>query len=297
MDCIICSNHMIQVYEGIPVFDGSTNELFTLFRCPKCDHYSISEPSRPIAEYFRTDYSPHRERTGIRKYLYRRWALDFISLLKSRLPDPAMESSIVDVGCGGGSFLEVLRSLGYTHTIGVEPYSSAVSMARARGFAVIHQSVECWCESNVYQVAFGNNVLEQFADPAAGVRNIYQALVPGGTFAGEVPNGSSVGFRILGRNWGHIYAPIHRQIFTQASLRILLTQAGFENVQFYRTPNSSEWAYALDVAYRRRRSPASNATTSRLFPYFMLISVPVEVAQFLFGYPTGHIKFIAGKPS
>src|SRR5437762_13398434 len=52
-----------------------------------------------------------------------------------------VRGELFDVGCGNGSYLEVMRALGW-RVRGLEPDPVAARIARGRGFDVIERSIE-----------------------------------------------------------------------------------------------------------------------------------------------------------
>jgi SAM-dependent methyltransferase len=100
---------------------------------------------------------------------------------------------ILDVGCGSGSFLEGLRSLGYTRLEGVDLSPAQVAAGHARGLtgialtpAIDHLRLH----SSRYSMITAFNVFEhqQRRDLFQLLDAIHAALVPGGRLVAVVPN-------------------------------------------------------------------------------------------------------------
>jgi len=135
----------------------------------------------------------------------------------------------LDVGCGDGSFLAVLRSHGWDVT-GREVSETAAKIARERhGIDVEVISFEdvgsvptgCWDAVGLY------HVLEHMYEPRAALKQIHEALPVGGVLHVQVPNRRSLDGRLGGRLWFGICCPHHVLFYEPRHLRQLLSEEGF----------------------------------------------------------------------
>jgi 2-polyprenyl-3-methyl-5-hydroxy-6-metoxy-1,4-benzoquinol methylase len=101
---------------------------------------------------------------------------------------------VLDVGCGPGWSLEVLRQAGYT-LLGVDVAEAAVAAARARGFEVRRVDLEAAAAGEVLpggepacDAAVALEVLEHLSDPAAALEKVFACVKPGGPVVVSLPN-------------------------------------------------------------------------------------------------------------
>jgi 2-polyprenyl-3-methyl-5-hydroxy-6-metoxy-1,4-benzoquinol methylase len=149
-----------------------------------------------------------------------------------RLLPPSLDAQILDVGCGAGEVVELLRATGYRHVRGVDVSSEQVARARERGIDGIELEdlrTHLRCNEATYDVIAALDVLEHF-DPAEVLTVldlVAAALRPGGMFLASVPNGSSP---FMGRyRYGDF---THGTAFTDRSLGQLLRTVGIREMRF-----------------------------------------------------------------
>jgi len=135
----------------------------------------------------------------------------------------------LDVGCGDGNFLAVLRSHGWDVT-GREVSETAAKIARERhGIDVEVISFEdmgsvptgCWDAVGLY------HVLEHMYEPRAALKQIHEALPVGGVLHVQVPNRRSLDGRLGSRLWSGLCCPDHVLFYEPRHLRQLLSEEGF----------------------------------------------------------------------
>ncbi|MBI2060491.1 MAG: class I SAM-dependent methyltransferase [Nitrospirae bacterium] len=139
-------------------------------------------------------------------------------------PPFAPGGRLLDVGCGNGRYLEVMRGLGWAVT-GVEPDAEAAGIARARGLSVLANLQELDAGPAAYHVITSNHAVEHMTDPLEFFRRAEVLLVPGGTIRIAVPNGGGLGHRWFGPFWPGLDPPRHLWTFTPRALAALVEKA------------------------------------------------------------------------
>ena len=144
---------------------------------------------------------------------------------------PAIGGSLLDVGCGSGSFLGIARSCGWS-TVGVDPDPKACMNARSQGFEVHEGGIGHFDgQSNVFDVITMSHVIEHVHDPVATLKACNRLLKPGGQLWLETPNIDSLGHWRYGRDWRGLEPPRHLVLFNQSSLTTALSRVGFLSIQ------------------------------------------------------------------
>lgn len=154
----------------------------------------------------------------------------YVSEIGRFLPDDR-SSRCLDIGCGMGFTLLALEHLGFRDVSGIDIDRSQVDAAVRRGLAVerVTDTPGYLRERpSQFAVILMLDVLEHIAvaDQLDSLRAIHAALRPGGRLIVQVPNASSP----LAARWRYIDYT-HTSSFTEHSLRFVLANAGFRDVQ------------------------------------------------------------------
>lgn len=194
------------------VSDPQTRQVFALLACTACGLGHTAPVPDDLAPYYGDGYYGSRHGLTHRLCLWRR----------ARLLDRfGGRGSMLDVGCGDGSFLEAARLRGW-QVAGTELNAAP---ARARGLAVCASLAEA---EGPFDCATLWHSLEHFRDPRATLAQVRERLAPGGSALIAVPDAGGAQARLFGARWRHLDVPRHLFHFTRASLAALLDRTGFE---------------------------------------------------------------------
>ncbi len=172
------------------------------------------------------------------------------------LPDNAR---IVDIGCGDGFHLELLRDFGKPtwQLEGVDADERAVSMAKRKGLTVHLGLLEQLAlPAASYDLAILIQTIEHLASPPQMLLNVRRLLRPGGRVVIVTDNTDSLDFRLFRkRYWGGYHFPRHWNLFNQHTIRRLAEKTGFD-VHALRTQVSPvNWTYSIRNALSDRGFP------------------------------------------
>lgn len=143
---------------------------------------------------------------------------------------PYLENGhLLEVGCGVGRYLDLMRALGWHRTVGVDISHKAIAQAReVLGLeAYCGQLREVEFPANSFDAVSLSHTLEHVPDPVTFLRDIFQVMKPGGRLAIIVPNVESLSSRRFRDYWLALETPRHLINFTRRSLSIALQDAGF----------------------------------------------------------------------
>lgn len=134
------------------------------------------------------------------------------------------EGRILDIGCGTGLYLALLKNIGWD-AYGVEVNHSACLYAENLGIKVFEGGLkETKYPSAYFNVVRLNQVLEHLSSPSHTLNEVQRILKSGGTLYIGVPNQRSFAFYFFGEKWlnkgGHLYA------FSPTTLRAICQKAG-----------------------------------------------------------------------
>ncbi len=163
---------------------------------------------------------------------------------------------LLDVGCGNGAFLDLMRSQGWA-VFGIDIDRDAVKACRARGLEVRHGAVhDCGFSEASFDAITLNHVVEHLHDPVAVLRHCYGLARPGGRLWIETPNLDSASHTHFDRYWMPLDPPRHLLLLDDGALRHLCTEAGWAGARV----SGMLGAYGVTVASRLVRVRDSAAT-------------------------------------
>jgi SAM-dependent methyltransferase len=156
---------------------------------------------------------------------------------------------IVDIGCGDGFHLDLLRSYGKPawNLVGVDLDKRAIEAARARGITVHEGTVESLdLPATSFDVALMIQTIEHVSDPPAVLRATRELLRPGGRLLLVTDNTDSLDFRLFRRrHWGGYHFPRHWNLFNPSSMRALAAKTGFEVESLSTMVSPVNWTYSV----------------------------------------------------
>jgi len=212
----------------------TTDKYFRVVQCGNCGLIRLFPQPSPdeLRQYYPQDYwFAARPSTAERlEQMYRRLVLrDHVSFVRSALRDSGEQGVVLDVGCGGGLFLRMLKEFGF-RVAGLD-----VSL-EAAGIAWRDNSVPVVCatlskapllrESCSAITMF--HVLEHLSEPVSYLETARELLRPNGRLIVQVPNAVCWQFRFFGGKWNGVDVPRHLINFRQRDLENLLHHCGFE---------------------------------------------------------------------
>lgn len=251
---------------------------------PEGAYYSYSEPGRhrlfartelPARLWYMTVRGTLRARYGYEHLggsrllgatlgrtppLHARATFSLGPLLHPWQPDGAL----LDVGCGSGRYLDLMRALGWSRVVGVDISERAVRTARdALGLEAYEGDMrEVSFPAASFDAVSLSHTLEHVDDPVALLKEIRRVTRPGGRVAIIVPNVRSMLSRLLGEHWLGLETPRHLVNFTPLGLRIVLEEAGLQIASLTTSPQGS-YGVALFSLSRARGDPRDVYTNER----------------------------------
>jgi 2-polyprenyl-3-methyl-5-hydroxy-6-metoxy-1,4-benzoquinol methylase len=147
-----------------------------------------------------------------------------------RIPHRGVGGKALDVGCGNGAHLLLLKRLGW-EVSGFDLSDHTAPEVRAAGIKVLTGRLEDLSSlQGRFELITMWHVLEHVDDPLAILRWLRQMLAPHGILMLEFPNSDSLAARLFGRNWIAYDLPRHLSHYTPMTARRMLRAAGMEVV-------------------------------------------------------------------
>lgn len=160
--------------------------------------------------------------------------------------------TLLDVGCGDGGLLRIMRDLGW-HVSGVELDGVAARVAQeSLGDNVqIADLRNATFPARSFDVITMNHVIEHMGEPRNALAECRRLLKEGGWLVIVTPNIDSLGQRYFGSSWVHWDPPRHFFLYSVATLITLLESAGFEVEKSWTSARDARFAWSASRAIRK----------------------------------------------
>ncbi|WP_010521407.1 class I SAM-dependent methyltransferase [Aquimarina agarivorans] len=191
--------------------------------------------TRPIPEnlgfyYESEDYISHTDaKTSLIDKLYQAVKKITIKSKTSLLYSITTKSkaSVLDIGCGTGSFLEALKNKSW-NVIGAEPNQGAKSKAEEKGIDCVSKTNEIGQKFDIITMW---HVLEHVPDLEAQFNEFKRLLKLNGKIVIAVPNFKSYDASFYGKFWAAYDVPRHLWHFSENAISKLADEYHFKLIQ------------------------------------------------------------------
>jgi SAM-dependent methyltransferase len=283
----------------VPLVHGSdrlyhtTTRQFDVVRCGECGMLRLDPQPSPdeLRRYYPDNYwfAPDSSAASRMEEAWRRLVLrDHVRFVTQALRSSKATGPLLDVGCGGGLFLGMMRERGH-RVVGLDFSREAVSVAwrRQQVPALVAEFGSAPLCDRAFAAITMFHVMEHLYDPGAYVSAARELLAPDGRLIIQVPNAASWQCRLLGSAWNGMDVPRHLFDFRDSDLQKLLERGGFEVVRrkyFSLRDNpaglASSIAPSLDPMARRvRRVPENGgARLAKDLAYLVMVIASVPFA-------------------
>ncbi len=183
---------------------------------------------------------------------------------------------LVDVGCGSGEFLNVMRQAGW-QVLGVDLDARAADVAREQ-FGIearVGPLERAGLAEGSVDVLTMRHVIEHLPNPEEALHVCLQTLKTGGRLIVLTPNAESLGHRFFRQNYISLDPPRHLYLFSLKTLRAMVERAGFR-VEMLRTSTrlaGATWVSSSEI--RRTGKRQSLGATA----WAMLKGIPFSAAE------------------
>jgi SAM-dependent methyltransferase len=294
--CDLCGSGQDRTFLTLPdTIMETSDHTYRLAECRSCGLIYLNP--RPyeweILRYYPESYAPfvrNKWSARARNWLHRRSVRELNHLIGS-------PNRVLDIGCGTGELLSVIRAEGNANIFGVEPSPQAARIAREeRGLDVRTGTLEQRHLANQsVDTVLLSHVLEHLPSPRRTIAEIERILKPGGSLIVWVPNARSLPARLMGRYWMGWDVPRHLYAFGPGSLRAYIEQADLIPGDILFERHAIEWAWGLRLMVRERlRNERLDAFLARSHPLLAVLLTPLGVLSAALGQ-SGRMRLISRK--
>jgi len=300
LNCPVCGSRQRQLpYTALTdqVFNCAPGQ-WDLYRCENCaSAYLDPRPTPASIGLAYTEYYTHTPISGGKPEAdswWRRWrvsqrnaflnkhygyhlkpALDFSLFMSQRrqrrfdrytgyLRFPGPGARLLDVGCGNGSFLLQMQSLGW-EVCGIDADPRAVEQAQKAGLNVrVELSPQGLWPQGHFDAICMSHVIEHLHNPLQTLADCKNLLKPGGQLMIATPNFDACGREYFGSDWRGLEIPRHLVLFTEKSLWRAMEQSGFVVARPDRPNLNAKAMFKMSGELRRKRRGRSDVSKWRL---------------------------------
>ena len=250
--CCLCQGVSIQAVGAGEDFEYHTSpDRFDAVRCAACDVVYLKQ--RPALSELDRIYP-----ANYHAFQFNEEEFGFVHKVRRRLEAQRLLASckglgtaarILDVGCGDGFHLSLLREFGNPgwRLEGIDASERAVTAAARAGLSVHRTTVEhADLPRASYDLAFLIATIEHVADPVGVLKAVNALLKPGGRAVIVTDNTDTLDFQLTHKRvWGGYHFPRHWNLFNRKSLALLAQAAGMKIVALESVLSPVNWVYSI----------------------------------------------------
>ena len=242
MKCPICNNDDKNQSFMVKELQQGFREEFEYIECGNCGCLFIKEIPQNINKYYDSDYAPHNNKNTIRNKIFNKVYSMYITdnkfiksfignnvgnvtlfwnnLIKSGAMNK--DSSILDIGCGDGNFLNILKKAGFKDLTGMDLFIDEKNMRD--GIKIFQSALEDFNPKRKYDVIISNHAFEHMDNQLINLKCFENLIKPNGIIIIRIPVKSEAIWNKYGINWYQIDAPRHFFLHTIESFNILCNE-------------------------------------------------------------------------
>jgi 2-polyprenyl-3-methyl-5-hydroxy-6-metoxy-1,4-benzoquinol methylase len=193
-------------------------------------------------------------------HAHHRYLDDEVLGILAQLSWPAGERRVFELGCGNGSFAKVLSERGYSVTA-IDTSIDGIKLAKVSFPGIEFHNGSAYDDLSKkfgkFNAVVSLEVVEHIFEPRKYVATVYELLEHGGAAIISTPYHSyikNLALAISGKMDAHFTALWdygHIKFWSIKTLRILLLEAGFQEIRFRRVGRIPPLAKSMIVAARR----------------------------------------------
>ncbi|WP_433974527.1 class I SAM-dependent methyltransferase [Tunturiibacter lichenicola] len=256
--CIVCqstiSSHLFSTWDrhyGIP-------GKFNIARCTSCGLVRLDPipTATELAGFYDENYyayEPLKSNSRLKNFVKQ----IFKAKIKTHDPLFSQPGEFLDIGCGSGDYLHVMRSRGWK-VRGVEPSTFGAEEGRRAGFDIFNGTLDqAKFNTNTFEYVRSNHSFEHMPNPMEVLHEIHRILKPGGKVYIGIPNIDSIPYQIFGKYWWYLGAPVHTYNYTIPTIFTLLERSGFSIQKVYFNSNFASLLGSLQIYVNRNNGKKS----------------------------------------
>lgn len=252
MECPICNNDKNNSSYIVKEMQQGLREEFEYIECSKCGCLFIKNVPEDMGKYYDINYGSHVHKVTLKNRITDKIYSLYIAnnkLIKLIQGDNVTittkfwnnltskgimtkNSSILDVGCGDGKFLSILKKGGFKDLTGIDLFIDDEN--KQKGITILKTSLEDFKPKKKYDVIISNHALEHMDNQLKNLKCFKNLVKKDGIIVIRIPIKTKPVWDKYGVNWFQIDAPRHFFLHTVESFKILCDKSNLviENMIF-----------------------------------------------------------------
>ncbi|MEM6966776.1 MAG: class I SAM-dependent methyltransferase [Bacteroidota bacterium] len=240
--CLSCHSSQLTSVQQTQAMMHPSEEVFNFDQCENCGLVFLNPrvPQMELGKYYTDFYLPYRGDAAWGKY--EKWVASSQkkvdqkrTKMVSTYANIHAQSTILDVGCGKPTFLQLLYEKYGCVCIGTD-FSDEGWKNNSDKFSNLELLIGDLHDLTIParpDVVTMWHYLEHDYDPAKTLQKIKTIARPNTKLVIEVPNFDSTSRKKYGAHWSGFHTPRHTVLFTPATIKILLEKNGWEVEQSF----------------------------------------------------------------
>ena len=271
MKCPICGNEGSNKEYHVKELQMGLREEFNYVECSNCSCLFLKDVPQDMSKYYDKNYGPHNNKNSFKNKLINKFVGSYLSnnyILSKLMPSNKipiiaklinqltadsiinLNSSILDVGCGDGKFLNYFKNGGFKDLTGIDLFIDKENIGH--DLNLIQTSLEEFNPSKKYDLIISNHAFEHMDNQLINLKCFENLVKEDGLILLRIPVKSKYVWENYGVNWYQIDAPRHLFLHTIESFKILCdkTNLVIEDIIF----DSSYLMFTNSVKYENNIS-------------------------------------------
>lgn len=240
MECPICGNNNDNCEYSVKELQMGFKEDFIYVECSKCGCLFLKDVPKDMSKYYGKSYGPHQNVVTFKDKLINKFVGLYLSntLIISNIAPKDMvppiakllnhltskdcinkNSSILDVGCGQGKFLNYFKLGGFKDLTGIDLFIDKENIQT--DIKLIQTSLEDFNAPKKYDLIISNHAFEHMDNQLTNLKCFENLVKKDGLILLRIPVKSEFIWNEYGVNWYQIDAPRHLFLHTLESFEIL----------------------------------------------------------------------------
>ena len=240
MKCPICGNEGSNKEYLVKELQMGLREEFSYVECSNCCCLFLKDVPQDMSKYYDINYGPHKNKNSFRNILINKFVGSYLSnnyILSKLMPSNKipiiaklinqltadsiinLNSSILDVGCGDGKFLNYFKNGGFKDLTGIDLFIDKENIDY--DLNLIQTSLEEFNPSKKYDLIISNHAFEHMDNQLINLKCFENLIEEDGLILLRIPVKSKYVWEKYGVNWYQIDAPRHLFLHTIESFKIL----------------------------------------------------------------------------
>lgn len=249
---------------------------FTYVRCDNCGLVFMNPqiPESRLSNYYPQDYTPHLS--------VKQPSVSEIELHHCVLEKLNSDSKLLDVGCGSGKFLHLIKTVTDCKVFGIDNSQNAVQAAKTNYDIDVFEGIiaDAPFDSHTFDAVTAWWVLEHVPNPSQVLSKISELLKPDGDCVIAIPNIASFNAGVFKNKWYHLDCPRHLYLYSPETITKLLDKAGMRVYKIVFEKKAKGIVQSLrncsknTTPLKHRKKPKGLSTLRRLlFPFAVIIAM------------------------